>query len=221
MAATYSTPGPTKTCNKCRRGLPLSAFGKKACNKDGLQYACKECHNALSRPGPRRYRAARRFAAASFWDYVDKSGQCWTWQGNKYPTGYGRFGRNGSAHRYAYKQAYGTIPRGMHVCHRCDNPPCVRPDHLFLGTNAENMHDRNAKGRQSKGRKASLAHQGKSARLTVAQVREIRRRYVPGQLLQRELAQEYGVSKSLIRDICSRRAWAWLDDQYNEERKAA
>jgi len=84
--------------------------------------------------------------------YVESADEsCWEWLGKKLPkTGYGLFGVSIDsylAHRVAYTLAYGNIPRGMLVCHRCDNPKCVRPDHLFLGTQTDNMRDAREKGR--------------------------------------------------------------------------
>lgn len=76
--------------------------------------------------------------------------ECWEWIAHKNNDGYGCFGFDGKvegAHRIAYQLYVGEIPEGLCVCHRCDNPSCVRPDHLFLGTQADNMHDRDNKGR--------------------------------------------------------------------------
>lgn len=89
-------------------------------------------------------------AERRFWAKTDRSGECWLWTGAKNPAGYGSFSMNGTndmAHRTSWTLTYGPIPEGMFVCHHCDNPPCVRPDHLFLGTALDNMLDKVAKGR--------------------------------------------------------------------------
>ncbi len=91
-----------------------------------------------------------------FWDKVVKSDECWEWQGAHDPRGYGFIGAPGGgknllAHRVSWELHNGAIPQGRYVLHRCDNPRCVRPDHLFLGTHADNMADRQAKGRQAQG----------------------------------------------------------------------
>lgn len=85
-----------------------------------------------------------------FWEQVDKAGDCWIWTGRLDPDGYGKYRfrlKEIRAHRWAYEEAFGPLG-ALFACHRCDNPPCVRPDHLFAGTGLDNTRDMIAKGRR-------------------------------------------------------------------------
>jgi HNH endonuclease len=97
---------------------------------------------------------AKRSLEERFWEKVDKRGpdECWEWTGGRFGPGYGALSRDresgpAPAHRLSYEFAYGPIHDGLHVLHRCDNPPCVNPAHLWAGTHDDNMADRHAKGR--------------------------------------------------------------------------
>lgn len=139
-----------------------------------------------------------------FWSFVDRSAEgCWEWQGQILSVNnYGRYRRKNPygterAHRIAWMIANGPIPKGMYVCHKCDNPPCVNPSHLFLGTQADNMQDMHLKGR---------GHAGEShanAKLSDEEVEIIRSN--PLGVTQRELASKFGVSESLVSQIINNR----------------
>lgn len=170
-------------------------------------YRCRYAHAPLE-PFKTRNRAVMPLAGR-FWQKVLESEGCWIWAGSKYRNGYGRVGagRKGQghllAHRVSWTLHFGPIPSGLCVCHHCDNPPCVRPDHLFLGSVRDNAADRDAKGRWH----TTVGEARTTAKLSDDRVRELRRRRDDGQTMQ-NLATEFGVSYSTVNAIVHRRKWA-------------
>ena len=111
---------------------------------------CRCCHGLFSTKSNRVVFCSLQCRFLSEGLMVGPQGKCWEWRGNRDVDGYGRFRWNYEmfgAHRVAWELAHGPVPAGMLVLHRCDNPPCCNPDHLWLGTNVENIADRHAKGR--------------------------------------------------------------------------
>lgn len=113
-----------------------------------------------------------KFVDEKFWMKVNYTETCWLWTGTRYPTGYGRVrfrGKWGGAHRAAWILMNGDLDPQMCICHHCDNPPCVRPDHLFIGTRKDNLHDAIRKGRwkpdPERSRQLGYANRGKKASL--------------------------------------------------------
>lgn len=139
-------------------------------------------------------------AELRFWTYVKKTKTCWLWTGAVSKAGYGNFDANIRAHRFSWQLHFGPIPEGLCVLHKCDVPGCVRPDHLFLGTNKDNSQDAVRKGRLPKG------EQHPQAKLTSEQVSEIRLRCRQGEKM-RFLATVYGVCFSQISRIIRCKSW--------------
>lgn len=142
-----------------------------------------------------------------FYNKIQKSNDpdgCWLWTGATKPTGYGNFGVSGrtvTAHRFAYEQFVGVIGDGLCVLHHCDNPSCVNPEHLFLGTQGDNMRDMTRKGRNTSQTHPERQHHGEHhhwTKLTTAQAHEIRRRYAAGGVSQPQLGKEFNVRHSTI-----------------------
>ncbi len=152
----------------------------------------------------------------AFWSRVKRgaANQCWEWTSYRNDSGYGVVNtKNGilyRAHRLAYEFTNSPIPEGLFVCHRCDNPPCCNPAHLFLGTPAENNIDMHQKGRNGR----DCGAQGESnygAKLTAADVQAIRARYAKGGVYQRDLAAEYGLTLHATNAIIRYRTWMHVD----------
>lgn len=137
-----------------------------------------------------------------FWSFVDKGGECWLWTGgtNYPPKDYGHLkveGRTVLAHRFSYELHKGPVPDGMSVCHSCDTPRCVNPNHLWVGTAADNSADMLAKGR----------HTIHAAKLTPAEVRTIRRLRSEKGYTYEALGERFGVSGVAIRYAVTRKTW--------------
>lgn len=137
-----------------------------------------------------------------FWEKVDKSGECWEWTGAKDADGYGTFksdGKSDRAHRVSWRLATGENPKGCMILHKCDNPSCVRPDHLYSGTHQQNEQDKSSRGR-TRNRFTPERKQGLTAE-KVVQIRiDPRSGYV--------LAKEYGVSPATIYHARTGHTWS-------------
>lgn len=147
-----------------------------------------------------------------FWASVEKTDTCWPWRGHRLPSGYGAFrctftdlrystiSQRILAHRFSWMHENGPIPPGLFVLHHCDNPPCVNPDHLFLGTLLDNKRDSMAKRRHARGETNG------GAVATEGLVRAIRTMHASGKTT-RAIATETGLSKSTVWAIASRLTW--------------
>lgn len=149
-----------------------------------------------------------------FLQRIKKTSTCWLWQGSKDKSGYGQVGttffKTRKAHRVAYLLFIGPIPDGLCICHKCDNPPCVNPQHLFVGTYKDNVQDSLKKGRMNTNLAKITYRKGErnqAAVLTEEQVAEIRDLYLTGDFKQIDLAKQFGVGQAQISRIIRKTSW--------------
>lgn len=183
----------SKACPVCKTSRPLTDFRPTA---TGFATTCTNCRN----PGAP--------LADRFWAKVNKRGKwdCWEWKASRFPDGYGQFRTNPKlppqrASRVAWSLTFGD-PGRLHVLHRCDNPPCCNPRHLFLGTGADNSLDCRQKGRWKAGQAFSLARR----RLTDEQILEARARRAAGETY-RSIGRLLGVHHTTILRLVNGTHW--------------
>jgi len=178
-----------------------------ACGNEGVFFAYALKDGSRTNCGCKKRKAGDDLEKR-FWGKVRKTDTCWEWTGCYGTGGYGIFSPiNGDpvvAHRVAYQLAIGPIPKGMCVCHHCDNRKCVRPGHLFIGTHKDNSADMVKKNRQIKGEMVAIS------KLNPEKVQEIFKRWQNGGISQSQLAREYGVSPSNVRAIIFGLSWRWV-----------
>lgn len=196
--------GSTKCCICGRLFLPTPRQRNDA-KKKGVKFYC---HSPCS--GTPMYGKSLRERLEA---YLDKSNDCWIWTAGTTRNGYGtmRISTHGrrrqeGAHRIAWLVFRGPIPDGLIVCHKCDNPPCCNPDHLFLGTYQDNTLDCVAKGRKNPPR----GERSGKAILNEAQVREIRRLHSEDGLSQKSIAEKFNIASHHVGLIVRRMRWNHL-----------
>lgn len=216
-------PVVCEQCGKLRLVMPYRSVQKycsNACRAQGMyrtvEYTCQACGLKFGdkRSKRRKYCSKvceglgkKTLISDRFFACVQKTDTCWLWACYRDPHSYGRMSGEGHsathllAHRVSWQLHNGPIPEGMFVCHACDNPPCVNPAHLFLGTALDNSRDMIQKGRGVRGERAG------SARFTAEQIRDMRERYSRGDISQGQLAREYRTSTGTMNAILRRKTW--------------
>lgn len=142
--------------------------------------------------------------ASRFWAKVDKTDSCWLWTAGKFGTGYGAIvvsRKVEKAHRISWELAHGPVPDGLYVLHKCDVRSCVNPEHLFLGSQGDNIRDAVSKGRHVA--PALAGERNPSARLTAQQVQAIRESTDTGVVLSRR----FGISRSTVSSVRRQQSW--------------
>lgn len=175
-------------CMGCDKPFPV-----RHCYRNRIKYCSSQCRST-------------RFVRRVFWTYYTVKDGCWNWIGIKDRRGYGRVKIKRKAvlaHRIAWKETFGPIPDGLCVCHKCDNPSCINPSHLFLGTKKDNSTDMVNKQRCN----PPYGSRCWRSKLTESQVIEIRRKYNHTLAHQSVLASEYGVRPKAIAKILYRQRW--------------
>jgi hypothetical protein len=228
-----SKPIP-RICQHCGSHFLAKANKVRAGRGRFCSVACKDA--GLTQPVEDRFWAKVEQRTGHFWDGTE----CWDWTAKRNKQGYGQFylsnpERTVLAHRLAYELQCGPIPAGLDVCHHCDRPACIRGEHLFPGTNKENMEDCVAKGRIARGetnasrlypervprgethawrKHPELVMRGErnpASKLTATIVREVRMRHAREKVSAYRLAREYGVSKQAILAVLHRETWRHVE----------
>lgn len=189
-------------CGTCKKTF----YEKPARIKDGRGKFCsKKCY-VKWQTGREKFPRKERFMK-----YVKKSGKCWLWTGYRMPNGYALFGIGERkhpmrlAHRCSYTMFIGPIPKDKLVLHKCDIRHCVKPKHLWIGTQQDNMDDMNRKGRRV--RKGSKGEEHPRAKLTESDIFKIREMYIPRKFSLIKVAKLFGINHTHVHRIVHGISW--------------
>lgn len=189
-----------KKCDQC--GTVFAKHPKGSSTEWAARRFCSRYCSAQNAPHPSLPAIERLHRQTSKAPGLGPQGNCWEWTGHRDRTGHAKMKddhqKSAGVHRVAYEAAFGPIPEGVFVCHRCDNGACVRPSHLFLGDQDANMKDMSVKGRAARGEKNFRA------KLSEADIRAIRRDHRTNVAI----GSQYGVSPPTISKIKWGRLWA-------------
>lgn len=199
-----SMPKGFKHSVESRQKMSISHKGKKLSKQ----------HRQNISLGSKKYSVIgnKKCPVKRFWDSIQKStnpNDCWKWQKCKNHHGYGVisvYGKSFLAHRFSYILHFGKIPNGLFVLHKCDYPQCCNPNHLFLGTQKDNIQDCVNKKRIQH----PIGEKNGHAKLNKHQVIQIRKLYATGLYYRNTLAKKYNVSYTTISFIITRRTWAHI-----------
>ena len=214
------------TCSKQHPGTASTVRGMTSVRRYEMQrkytYVCPKCGKSFIDYASNHRKFCSKTCSVSvqwshtkevFWARVDKSAgadACWLWTGFKNKAGYGIISWHNHptlAHRLAYELTIGQIPDGLLACHKCDNPGCVNPEHIFIGTDADNMADKSRKERYQKELLKNRGANNFNTKLTWELVTEMRALYAPRKMGYRRLAEKFGVARNNVRQIIKQKTW--------------
>jgi len=204
-----------------RHAVPVGrgAYGKSLCGvvpganskgwdpaRSGARVTCLACSKVAARPA-----AKARAQAERFWSKcaIEPDGGCWLWTRCTFSNGYGKYtfgGRTHYAHRLAYEMHHGVSPGQAFVCHRCDNPPCINPEHLWLGTARDNALDMHAKGRNRTTPRQGEAHHANKLEERDVIIMRLLAEWLGVPLCR--IASMHGVSYMQAKRVVAREAWS-------------
>jgi hypothetical protein len=208
MPSKFTTFPHNCKCLNCEKTFHLPQSSIKRGFGKYCSWKCREDHHVSTEEN-------------RFWANVQKTDKCWIWIGRRTKQGYGSFSglrqglgvfpENGristSAHRFSWKFKNGPIPNGLDVLHYCDTPPCVNPDHLWLGTDLDNMRDKVRKGRQNSPSGIEHYHAHMTSEDAIRAMRKENTKFPMENSTVLRISQKYGVSANVVRNVIYRKSY--------------
>lgn len=196
-----------KICKICKETKSLDCFAFADSRKTSFRTECKDCFNARRRNAPFNYESLTERSINTFISSIHFTDYCWIWLAGRV-NGYGSLSvgyKTVFAHRFSYLFHFKELDDNLHVCHTCDNPICVNPDHFFLGTDKDNSDDKVAKGRNKKGENHW------NCRLKESDVKGIKQLLKTSGLSVKQISKKLNIPDYLIYDIKRESTWKHVE----------